>query len=306
MFLIVSRQIAKMAIIILVGIACQKTGLVTREGNKTLSNLLLLVINPLLIVESFQIKYTPELFKGLMVCFVLAVITHAIAILLSILLYRKEGNPSYVIERFSIVYSNCGFMGVPLVNSIFGSEGVLYISAFMVVFNILIWTHGLLLMTENVSWKQLKKGLRTPVMFAILFGMITFLGRIELPELLRDSISYLSAMNTPLAMLIAGIALAETDLRQSLINPRLYFTAIGKLLFVPLVMIAFFALLPVNEKIVCTSLIAAACPTATSCTMFALRYDKDYRYASEIFALSTVFSLLTIPMLMLLIETIIL
>ena len=305
MFLIISKQVIKMSLIILVGIACRKTGIVTHEGNKTLSNLLLLVINPLLIVQAFEIRYTPQLFHGLLLSLLLAVITHVIAILLSILLYKKEGNPSYVIERFSIVYSNCGFMGVPLINSILGSEGVLYISAFMVVFNLLVWTHGLLLMTEDSSWQQLKKGLRTPMMFAILFGIVIFLGNIRLPDLLSDTISYLAAMNTPLAMLIAGIALAETDLLHSLTNPRLYFTAVGKLVFVPLVMIAIFALIPMNEKVLCTSLIAAACPTASTCTMFALRYDKDYRYASEIFAISTLFSLVTIPLLVLLIDLVI-
>ncbi|MDD3795803.1 MAG: AEC family transporter [Lachnospiraceae bacterium] len=295
MFLVILSQVFKMFLLMMIGYLCFRTKLVDHQGNKTLSNLLLMVINPFLIVNAFQMDYTPSLMKGFLYSFLLAMLTHAIGILICQLMIKKTGNPDYNIERFSGLYSNCGFMGIPLISCIMGNEGVLYITAYMVAFNLLVWTHGLLLMTGETTLAQLKKGLTSPVMFGILIGLFLFVTQIQLPGILSDTIHYISALNTPIGMMIAGISLAETDLGLALKNKRLYLTTAIKLLLIPAVMLLILTLLPVSSGVRYATLIAAACPAATTCTMFALRYDGNYRYASEIFAFSTLLSMLTIP-----------
>ena len=306
MFAIISNQILKMFLLMMVGYISYRTKLIDTQGNKALSNLLLIIINPCVIISSFQIEYTDALLHGLLFSFLLALLTHIVGIVVSHFLFPSKNNPDYNVEQFSCIYSNCGFMGIPLINGILGSEGVLYVTAYVVTFNILCWTQGLVLMTGNTSWKQIKKGLTSPVMFGILLGLVLFLTRIRIPSVLLDTIDYVAAMNTPVGMMVAGIALAETNLWEAVKNKRIYLITAVKLLVIPAIMTAILAFLPVNSTVLCTMLVAAACPTATTCTIFALRYDANYSYASEIFAISTLISLITIPVIVSLAEPLLL
>ncbi len=302
MFLIISNQILKMFLLLMTGFLCFRIGLVSHEGNKTLSNLLLMVINPLLIVRSFQVDYSPEILRDCVIAFLLAMITHIVGIAVAYLCIPSKSARDVSIERFSCIFSNCAFMGIPLISSILGNIGVLYITAYSVAFNLFCWTQGLVLMTGNTSFQQVKKGLTSPVIIGIVIGLTLFLCRIKLPAVLLDSINYLADMNTPVGMLIAGVSLAETDLVQALKNKRLYLVTALKLLLVPFIMVVLFAFLPFDKDVLLTIAVAAACPAATTGTMFALRYDKNYQYASEIFAFSTVVSLFTIPLIVTLAE----
>lgn len=302
MFIIISNQILKMFLLMMVGYLCCRTKLIDHHGNKTLSNLLLMVINPVLIVNAFQIEYSPQLLKNFLLAFLLSLVTHFVGIVLVHFLIPSKSSRDYAVEQFCAVYSNCGFMGIPLINSILGSEGVLYITAYMIAFNLLCWTHGLTLMTGNTSWKQLKKGLTSPVIFGILIGLFLFLTQIHLPALLSETIESLSCMNTPVGMMIAGISLAETDLLPALKNRRLYLVTAVKLIVIPLIMLLAFSLLPISSGVLCTMVVAAACPAATTGTMFALRYDGNYKYASQIFAVTTLLSIITIPVMVWLAE----
>ena len=302
MFIIISNQIMKMFLILILGFICFRIKLIDHQGNKTLSNLLLMVVNPLLIFDSFLQEFTPEILQGFLIAILLGFLSHFVGIAAGKIFFSKKSCPDYNVERFSCVYSNCGFMGIPLVNSIFGSQGVIYLTAYMLAFNILSWTHGLFLITGNASPRQMKKGLTSPAMIGTLMGLVLFLTQLKLPALLTDTVDYITAMNTPMAMMIAGISLAETDLLKALKNKRLYLVSAVKLLLIPLVMLAIFSILPVDPTVLCTLLIACACPAATTCTMFALRYNANYQYASEIFAFSTVMYLATIPLIVSLAE----
>lgn len=296
MFFIIINQILKMLLLMLLGCLCYRIKLVDQHGNKILADLLLMVVNPVLAVMALQTDYDPSLVSGLLLSYLLAIITHLIVIGLSTVLIPKTGNENYAIERFSSMYANCGFMGIPLVQSILGNEGVLYLTAYMTVFNICSWTHGVGLMTGKASFKNLKKGLCSPMIIASILGLILFFLRIRLPGVIADTLNYISGMNTPLAMMIAGISVAQTNLPQMLKNKKIYFIAFIKLLLMPALVLAGLSFLPINSTVACTVLIASACPSAATCTAFSLRFKKNYTYASEIYAFTTLCSLATIPL----------
>lgn len=307
MVVLIINQIIKMLLILLLGCLCYRLKLVDEDGNKMLANLLLLVVNPLVALTALQTDCRPELISGLLISYLLAVATHLLAIFISHFLIRKadkntagktflSGGEDYPLERFSCVYSNCGFIGIPLVQSILGDEGVLYLTAYMTVFNIFSWTHGIGLITGRFSLAQLKKGLLSPMVIACLAGLILFFGRIKIPQVPSDAINYVAGMNTPLAMLIAGISVAQTDLLKMLKNARIYFVSALKLLLIPLVTLLILAVLPVSFNVALTILVAAACPTGATGTAFALKFHKNYRYMSEIYAFTTLLSLATIPL----------
>lgn len=295
MLILIINQILKMLLILILGYACYRLKLIDQAGNKSLANLLLMVVNPMVAILSLQIDYQPELVHGLLISYLLAAITHLIGIALSQLLIRKSGNENYAIERFAAMYSNCGFMGIPLVQSILGNEGVLYLTAYMTVFNLFSWTHGIILMTGKASPSDIKKGLLSPMIIASVLGLILFFARIRIPAVPADAMNYVGCMNTALAMLIAGISVAQTDLKKMIQNIRVYYITALKLLIMPAIVLLLLSVLPLQPDVAMTTLIAAACPVAATGTAFALRFQKNYQYASELYSFTTLFSLVTIP-----------
>lgn len=137
---IVAAQVAVMFILIAVGFVCAKIKMITDEGRKQMSAVVLNVVTPALIFMSYQKEFSAELTEGLLWSFLLSAATYVITIPLAYVLIRKKNNLEYAIERFSLIFTNCGFMGIPLVNAVFGSEGVLYVTAYVTLFNFLVWT----------------------------------------------------------------------------------------------------------------------------------------------------------------------
>jgi malate permease and related proteins len=292
------NQILIMFLIILIGFICYKTKLIDKEGNKKISNILLMLVNPLLILVSYQMDFSSKLLYGLLISFFLAIITHILGIFISYVILRGKENPDVVIERFSSIYSNCGFMGIPLIYGIFGSEGVFYITAYMTVFNFFIWTHGLIMMIGKQDSKTMIKAILSPTIVAIFIGFMLFILRIKLPNVIFKSLDYVASMNTPLAMLIAGVTIAQSDILKVFLKKRIYMVIFLKQLLIPTLVLIIYSRFPLSDAVLTTAVLAAACPTAATGTLFALRYDKNALYASELFAMTTVFSIITLPIIM--------
>lgn len=288
-------QIVIMFIILLIGIICYKTKIISSEVNKTLSNMVLTLINPMVIFMSYQMDFDIKLFKGLLISLVLAIIGFAVTILISYILVRKTNKSDFTIERFSCIYSNCGFIGIPLINAMFGKEGVFYLTAYVTIFNIILWTQGVIMMTGEKDIKSLSKALISPAIISIVLGLIFFIFKIQLPSAVSDSFNYIASMNTPFAMLVGGVSIAQTNILKSLKKFRTYWVCFVKLVFIPAILLLLLSPFNISEIILITFILASACPTGASGTLFAIKYNKDSIYASELFALTTVFSIITIP-----------
>ncbi len=295
--MVVLKQVIIMALLVLTGVLCYKLKIITKESTKSLSSLVLLVVNPLILVVSYQVPFQKSLLNGLIWSLVLSFISILAAIVLSYIFIRKKSE-RLSLERFSAVYSNCGFMGIPLVNGIYGAEGVFYLTAFMTVFNLMVWTHGVFLMKNKFSIKMIVQAFKSPAIIATVIGFLLFMFKIKIPETPLKAITYVADMNTPLAMIAAGASIAQTDIFKTLKNPRPYLTSILKLIAVPIVSALMFSFLPLNTTVIGTVVLAAACPAAATCTLFAIRFKKDSFYASELFAVTTLLSIITLPVIM--------
>lgn len=292
-------QIFIMVILMAIGIISYKTNLIDDKTNKRLSNFVLMLVNPLVIFLSYQREYEKDLLIGLMISFVMAIISFSLNIFLSAFLFRNKSNENRATERFATIYSNCGFIGIPLVNGLFGSEGVFYLTAYMTVFNLLIWTHGIILLSDRKDWKTIKKSLLSPAIIATISGFIFFIVRLQLPDIVLAPLNHLGNTNTPLAMIVAGVSIAQTNIRELIKTPSIFYVSFIKLLGFPLLIAALFSLLPFEQTITATSILATACPTATTLIMFAYKYDKNVAYSSQLFAATTILSMITIPIVML-------
>lgn len=289
------KQVIVMLCIAVITIIIYKRHLIEAASSKSFSNLLLMVVNPALVFMSFQKEYTSERLQGLFLTFILAMLSFVLMIGISYIFIHKKGSRNVGMERFGCIYSNCAFIGIPIVQAVIGMEGVFYLSAYMIAFNLFVWTHGLIQITGTKDMSQLKIFLKSPVLAAILLGLASFLLRIPLPETASDVLSMIADMNTPLAMIVAGMAIADADILTMFRKKRIYLVSFVKLLFLPILFILLLSLFKVPEVVKTTIVIASACPAATTGTMFAIKYDKDFMYMAEIFSVTTILSIITIP-----------
>ena len=303
MFQILSGQTIIMFLMILIGYVIFKTHLADHEGNKTVSNILLLVVTPAMLMDTlFSMKYSVRILQGLMVALALGFVSHfAVIAITGLFLRKKDNDPEIGMERYLAVYSNCGFMGIPLVSSVYGAEAVLYMTGYMIAFNVLTWTHGLIEITGKTSFEKVWKGLLSPTVVCTVIGIVVFVFQIPIEAHVLRAISYIGAMNTPMGMIVAGIVLAETGLGGIWKKPRIFLVTALKLFVAPavtfLLLILARKVIGISDELFYAILIPAACPAATTGTMMALRYDKDFEFSSQVFVVSTLLSMLTIPLL---------
>jgi len=293
------RQILTLLILAAVGLICAKICLIDDATNKKLSNLLLLLVNPLVIVLSYQRPFEQELLLGLLLAVVLGAVSFAIAAVVSHIVYRIRGSKDYAVEKFAAVYPNSAFLGIPLINGIFGTEGVFYLTGYLTVFFAFFWTHGMIVMSGKKDFSAIKKAMVSPPMLSIFVGFALFMMQIELPEVVATPIELLGSLNTPLAMLVAGASIYGAKVGRMLKDRRIYGLCAMRLLILPGLTMLVFAPFNIPPMVLGTVIVASACPVAISLILFAHRYNKDHVYASQAFAASTVLSMGTIPLLLL-------
>lgn len=307
MTLLLLRQIAMMMAMILIGVLCKKRKLISQPAYKDLSNLLLLVVNPLLVLSTFQQEYNPERMRGFLIALAISAGGMAILILLARLFLSAKNNPLYRIERFCASYPNCGFFGIPLAYGVFGAEGVFYLTGTIMMFNVFFWTHGVRLVADSglpMTGKEIARRVLNPMIICCVLGLISYVLRIAYPPVIVESITLIGRMNTPLAMLIIGGVLAGTNFKKLLANRRIYWIAVCRLILLPLGVLLFFLPFNLREEIWVSVMIALAGPTATGCVALAILYDNEPVYASEIVAITTILTAATLPAVILLGRTI--
>lgn len=299
---IILKQTFIMLLLMLVGVLCYKTKIISSASNKELSKFVLQVVNPVMIFMSYQTEIHADLVKNLFITFGLSVISFVITIIAVYILISKKKGRETEIERFSAIYSNCAFMGIPLANAMFGMEGVFYLTAFITIFNLFVWTHGIILLTGEKDFKQVIKVFYSPTIIAIVLGLIAFFTQIELPKLPAKVLDYIASLNTPLAMIVSGISMAETNVFKMIKKPDVYRVCLVKLIILPVILSVLLVFLPVDEKVRLIVLVAASAPPAATCTLQCLRYGKNYLYSSEIFTSGTILSIITLPLIVKLTE----
>ncbi len=298
--LIVATQVLVLFLLIGVGYWTRRKLLIDGTGLRQLTNLLLVVVTPFMIIKAFQMPYDPGLLRGLLISLLSAVATHVLGIAAGLFLWRQMGLPQRKVLRFGIVFSNSAFMCLPLLQAVLGDRGVFYGSVYVAVFYMLQWTYGVVLMTGQRKQVNLQQAFLNPGMLGIVIGLGLFLADIRLPAIPNAVISHLANLNTPLAMLVIGGTLAMTDLSAIWRNRQIWLASTLRLLVIPLVILGGLVLARVDFEVLTACLIPASAPTAAAAALFATRYEQDSTLASHLVALSTLLSIITMPALIML------
>ena len=300
-FLSVILEVAVILILIVVGYFTVKKGMFTKESLGSITSFLLYIVTPCLIVSSFLSAESGKLDGWtLLLAAVLPALSIVISIALSYLFFRKEPSGRRRVLRFSMIFCNVGFMGIPLVEGIVGSEGVLYGSFFIAVFNIFCWTYGYVMMGGGKV--RLKALLLNPGVIGIVIGLPLYLLDVPVPALIERPIELISALNTPLAMIVVGGYIAQVKLRAFVSDLAVYKMAVLRLVVAPLLYLVLVWLLRPDETLLMSTVIQAATPVAANCVLFAVQYDSDAELASKSVAVSTALSVVTIPLLTVLVQ----
>ena len=287
------------------GYAVVKAGLMKSSESKSVSVILVYLVIPCVIIKAFQVDYTPDVQKGLFLAIAAAVAVHILFLLITIPL--KKIFQMDVIEQATSIYSNAGILVIPLVQELLGQDYVIYSSAYIAVQLILLWTQGknMLCEEEKLEWKKIFLNVN---IISIIAGIVLFLFRIKLPAGVQDVLGMMNNMIGPLGMLLAGMTIAEVPLKLIFTKRRNYLSVALRLLLYPVLGLFLMKAIQIvvnlenSSQILLTVYLACVTPACASVTSMAQLYDKDAAYASSLYVLTTLLSIVTMPMMVYLYE----
>ena len=285
------KQTVTMFLLAGVGFAMFKSGKITKEGSKSIGNILIYGSLPCVLISSFFIEKTQEHMIGLAISAALGFLLVLMSILVGKLCFRED-----TIAKFAAAFPNPGFFGIPLILASLGSGCVFYVAGFIACVNLGQWTYGVAVMTGQKGGFSFKRLVTAPFAIAIAIGLAIFLTGIEVPGILKNSITAIKELNTPLAMFTVGIYLAQTDLKNMFFKKSLYSISLVRLLVIPALAILLLWPLPASMLDMKIALfIAAACPVGSNIAVYAQLHNQDYAYSVEAAIISTMLAIVTMP-----------
>ncbi len=295
-FLTVGQQVLILFILIGVGFLCGKIKMLHTNAVKSINDIVLYIVCSCVIVKTFIRKFDSYMLEGLMVTAAVAVFAHMIAILLANFIFRDSNIAKNRVYKFSVVFSNCGFMSLPLQQALLGDDGVFYGAVYTAVFNIMVWTCGVYMSSGDKKFLSPKKVFLNPCIIAVIIGLFIFTLSIPIPEIIVKPIGYFAALNTPMPMLIIGFYLSQSKLSEVFKDTKGFICVALRLVIVPLIVLGILVLCNIEKTVLITCVIAVSAPVAATSTMFAAKFGNDTSLSVNLVALSTLLSIITMPL----------
>lgn len=306
--ILLMEQIAKLFLMIFMGYAVVKLGLLTDEDSKVLSTLVLYLIVPSVILNAFQVDYTQEKVNGLKLAGIASLLL-LIILLLIVNLIGKLLNLNEV-EIMSIYYSNSGNLIVPIVTFMLGEKWVFYACVFMGLQTIFFWTHCKNVLSHEKGFNP-KKIFSNINIITIIIAITLFFAKIRLPEIITGTLDSVGAMIGPASMFVTGMLIGGMELKKILTDKRTYFISFMRLITIPLIALLILKISGLKgwnkdgEQILLIVFIAVISPVASTVTQMCQVYDNDSRYASAINVLTTIGAIVTMPLMVFMYQIII-
>ncbi|MHC1721346.1 MAG: AEC family transporter [Clostridiaceae bacterium] len=293
------NQVIILGLIMLVGLIARKKQMLNAEVNTKMSDFLLNVTLPCLILSSFTYEYSQEMLTNVKLIFMYSVIIHLVLIFVSKIFAFKFNESTQKVIRFVTVFSNSGFMGFPVLDSLYGKIGVFYGAVFNVPWNIFMLSFGFMLFTGKKDLKSLKSVITHPGIIATIAGMILFVFSLSLPVPVEKAISSIGAMTTPLSMIIVGSLLAEIKFKDIFSGFDVYYSSVIRLLIIPVITFGIMKLFNADPLLTQVVVAVEAMPAPVIATVLANKFNGDTNLASKCVFVSTMLSMITIPLIIL-------
>lgn len=296
------EQMIVLFILMGVGYFCYKKQIITDEVSKKLSAIVVNIANPALVLTGCmgeeKIRGGELLLTGAVMISMYVVLLILAEILPRLLRVEKKSRGTY---RAMTVFSNIGFMGFPVISALYGNGALLYAALFMIPYNILIYTYGVSAMSTEKENGDKKKSLNLGRIFnigviACILTIIIYLTGIQMPEFVQKTVTNLSNLTAPLSMMVIGASLATIDLKKLFMDARLLVFSVIKLIIIPVIGMMIIKQFVGNEIICGVCMVMLATPVGSMTAMLAQQYDGDYEMASKGVALTTILSVVTMPL----------
>ena len=291
--LMVGSYVFILFVLIGVGFFCNKFKLLKASGISDMTDFVLYIVTPCVLINSFERDFDKNLLMGLLITVLAAILSFAANILIAHLLVHDRDKIKEKTLIFGSVFSNCGYMSLPLQSAILGQEGVFYGATYIAIFQIMLWTYGVIEMGRDIKKISLKKILINPGVIGTLVGMVIFLFSIKLPFVVSEPIGFLAALNTPVPMVIVGYHLANANLKIKGLST--YVSMVLRLIISPLLMLFGLYLCRVTGVVLVACVIAAAAPCAAVTSMFSDKFGGDVKTSAALVSLTTLLSIITMP-----------
>ena len=291
---LISLQL-RMFLVMLTGLLFRKKNLISKEGKKNLTDLVIYLILPCNIVRSFMIEFDENTLKNFGAVFVVSVLIQVVCAVFAKLFYNHMASEHKKVLQYATVASNAGFLGNPVAEGVFGSMGLALASIYLIPQRIIMWSAGVSYFTEGTGKKDVFKRVVThPCIIAVAVGLVFMLGQVQLPSFLDSALKDVGNCNTAMSMLVIGTILADVKPKDMLDKSLFLFSGL-RLLLIPLLVYGGCLFLNIDSLVTGVSVLLAAMPAASTTAILAAKYDGDAPYASKCVVITTVLSLLTTP-----------
>lgn len=302
MILTILKTVLGLLILMAAGFLCSKLGLIDEGAEKKLTDILLKVIQPVYLFMAYQRAFERDLLRNFLICLAMATAAFLAMIVIPYLFFRK-GSRDREVGLIVCAFPNVGFVGIPLISGIYGTEGVFYLTTMITMFNVLLWTYGVIRISgTHGSLKETGKRLLSPALISIAVGLVCFSLGLLVPEVVAAPLNQLCAMHTPLAMLISGAVVARADLKQGIRDLMVYKISFLRLLLLPAAVALLLFWLPVDPMLVTIVVLASGFSAGSIPLMLCIRYGKNSVLAGECMAMTTVLCSVTVPLVYLLLN----
>ena len=297
MFSTTAQQVLTLFILLGLGFLLGKIGLITKEGSHTLVNIIMYIVTPAMNIYAFQQPYVAEDMRNFGIVALGAVVSIVVLNLLSRLCIHDKDPGRRRALRFALQYTNCGYMGYPLLNAIIGPRAVFFGSAYVAVFNVLSWSWGVFDITGDRKKLKLRPMLLNPGVIGVVIALVLYLLQIRLPDIIATPLKYMAEMNTPLPMVVVGYQLSNANFRRALSGKWAWVTLVLSLIVSPLITLGVVKVLGIDPLIALILVIIMATPPAAVLSLFSQKFGKDTELASSVVSVFTLASVVTMPLL---------
>ena len=294
-FLAVGSQVLILFLLMLIGFVCNKTKILSEEANKRISDVVVILVTPCVIIQSFQREFKEELLFKICIALLISFILHLAMILAVHMIFKPQPDKRRRVLSFASVFSNAGFIALPLQNALLGADGVLMGAAYLVVFNIMLWSYGITLMSGDKSMITPKKLIFSPGIIGVAIGMVVFVFSIRIPNVINSTLGYMAALNVPLPMLVVGYYLGKTNVLEVFRDIQSMKCIFVRLILFPIVTLAILYTCGVRGTMLSAMVIAMSAPVGATTTMFSEKFERDTQLSVKLISLSTLLSIITMP-----------
>lgn len=283
-------------LLVAAGVVLRKKGVLPEGAKAILTDLVIYLILPCNIINSFFIEFNLEILKGFAVILTIASLIQIGCLMFAKVFYNREPESRKKVLQYGTVCSNAGFMGNPIAEGVYGAEGLMYASIFLIPQRIVMWSAGVSYFTESPDRKTVvKKVLTHPCIIAVYIGLFLMITRLPLPAFLQNTIKSVGGCTTTVSMVLIGAILAEVE-PGSILDWGIVKYAAIRLFLLPLLVYVSCRAFHVKPLLVGVSVLLTGMPAGSTTAILASKYDGDYIFATKCVVVTTLLSLVTIPL----------